>query len=101
MIDSPSGGGPKKAPRWDLTGIEGCDGGKVVPWLPLMFLGYKSIYIGERSMSMELRGAHEGGGAPSYLVDASRSSRLPLQVSWFAFVPRKILTKVSFRWDSV
>ena len=33
-----------KAPRWDLTGTEGCGGGKVVLWLPLMFLGYKSIY---------------------------------------------------------
>ena len=35
----------------------------MVSWLPLMFLGYKSIYIGERSTSVELRGAHEGGGA--------------------------------------
>ena len=58
-------------------------------------------------MSVELRGAHKGGGAPtslgvpSYLVDVSRSSRLPLQVSWFAFVPRKIPVKVSFRLDSV
>ena len=34
----------EKAPRWDLTGTEGCDGGKVVLWLPLMFLGYESIY---------------------------------------------------------
>ena len=35
---------PEKAPRWDLTGTEGCGGGKVVSWLPLMFLGYTSIY---------------------------------------------------------
>ena len=35
---------PEKAPRWDLTGIEGCGGGKVVSRLPWMFLGYKSIY---------------------------------------------------------
>ena len=63
MIESPSGGMPEKAPRWDLTGIEGCGGGKVVLWLSLMFLGYKSIYIGKRSTSVELRGAHEGGGA--------------------------------------
>ena len=33
-----------KVPRWDLTGTEGCSGGKVVSWLPLMFSGYKSIY---------------------------------------------------------
>ena len=31
-------------PKWDLTGTEGCGGGKVVSWLPLMSLGYKSIY---------------------------------------------------------
>ena len=40
----PSGRSSEKAPRWDLTGTEGCGGGKVVSWLPLMFLGYKSIY---------------------------------------------------------
>ena len=34
----------QKGPRWDLTGTEGCGGGKVVSWLSLMFLGYKSIY---------------------------------------------------------
>ena len=62
-----SGGAPEKAPRWDLTGTEGCSCGKVVSWLPLMFLGNKSIYIGERSTSVELRGAHEGGGAPTPL----------------------------------
>ena len=77
MIDSPFGRSPKKAPRWDLMGTEGCGGGKVVTWLSLMFLEYKSIYIGEKSRSVELRGAHEGGGvppplgAPSYLVYAS------------------------------
>ena len=27
----------EKAPRRDLTGTEGCGGGKVVSWLPLMF----------------------------------------------------------------
>ena len=43
VIDSPSGRSLEKAPRWDLTGIKGCGGGKVVSWLPL-FLWYKSIY---------------------------------------------------------
>ena len=52
----------EKAPRWDLTGTEGCGGGKVVLWLPLMFLGYKSIYRRKKCMSVELQGAHEGGG---------------------------------------
>ena len=71
----PSGGAPKKAPRWDLTGTEGCGGGGS----PGCFQGIR-VYIGERSRSVNLRGAHEGGGAPtplgapSYLVDAPRSS---------------------------
>ena len=64
MIDSPSGMSPEMAPRWDLTGTEGCSGGKVVSWLPLMVLGYKSIYR-KRNRSVELRGAHEGGGCAS------------------------------------
>ena len=34
----------RKGPRWDPMGTQGCCGGKVVLWLPLMFLGYKSIY---------------------------------------------------------
>ena len=65
------------------------------------------IYIGGRSRSVELRGAHKGGGAPGplgtppYLVAASWSSRLRLQVFWIAFGPRKIIAKVSFRLDSV
>ena len=44
VIDSPSSRSPKKAPRWDLTGTEGCGGGKVVSWLSPIDLGYKSIY---------------------------------------------------------
>ena len=40
-----------KGPRWDLTGTEGCGGGKVVSWLPLMFLGYKSIYRRKKYIS--------------------------------------------------
>ena len=66
MIDSPSGGAPEKAQRWDLTGTEGCGGGKVVSWLPGCFQGIR-VYIGEGSRSVELRGAHEGGGVPTPL----------------------------------
>ena len=58
-------------------------------------------------MSVELHGAHDGGGAPTPLgapscsVAALRSSRLQLQVFWIAFVPRNIIMKVSFCLDSV
>ena len=56
MIDSPSGRSPEKAPRWDLTGTEGCGGGKVVSWLSLMFLGYKSIYRRKKYVGGAMRG---------------------------------------------
>ena len=42
--DSPSGGAPAKAPRWDLTDTEGYGGGNSFSWSPLMFLGYVGIY---------------------------------------------------------
>ena len=72
----PLGRSPEKAPRWDLTGTEGCGGGKVVSWLPLMFLGYKSIYRRKKYVGGATRAPQGGGaptplGAPSYLVDTS------------------------------
>ena len=73
-IDSPYGRAPEKAPRWDLTGTEGCGGGIrfLAPYL--VGRGYVGIYIRGRSTSVEQHGAHEGGGralgvgAPPYLV---------------------------------
>ena len=53
MIDSPFGGAPVKAPRWDLTDIEGYGGGNSFSWSLLMFSGYVGIYIGGRSRSVE------------------------------------------------
>ena len=44
VIDSPSGGAPKKAPRWNLTGTEGCGGGNRVSWCSWMVSGYVGIY---------------------------------------------------------
>ena len=103
MIDSPSGRSPEKAPRWDLTGTEGCGGGKEVSWLSLMFLGYKSIYrrkkyVGGAPWGPRGRGRAYPLGAPSCLVAGSQCPRLQLQVFWIAFGPRKIIAKVSFLW---
>ena len=67
MVDSPSDGAPAKAPRWDLVDTEGCA-------VEIVFRGALGcfrgtwIYIGGRSMSVEPRGAHEGGGAPTPLA---------------------------------
>ena len=44
VIDAPSGGAPKQAPRWDLMGTEGWDGGIrfLAPYL--IVWGYIGIY---------------------------------------------------------
>ena len=44
VINAPSGGAPEKAPRWDLTGTEGCGGGIrfLAPYLVVW--GYVGIY---------------------------------------------------------
>ena len=44
MIDSPSGGAPEKAPRWDLVDTESYDGGIRVLALYLVVWGYVGIY---------------------------------------------------------
>ena len=73
MINAPSGGAPEKA----QDGISWVQKVAVVEigfcGAPGCFLGIW-VFIGGRSTSVELRGAHEGGGAPtplgalSYLV---------------------------------
>ena len=94
---------PEKAPRWDLTGTEGCGGGKVVCGSHGCFQGIR-VYIGEGTRSGELRGAHEVGGMPyplgvsSCLVAASLHLRLHLQVFWFPSGSRKIIAKVHSIW---
>ena len=54
---------PKKVPKWDLTGTEGCGGGKVVLWLSAIDLGYKSIYRRKKYVSGATRGPREWGHA--------------------------------------
>ena len=56
MIDALSGGAPEKAPRWDLTGIEGCGGGNRVFAPPLMFSGYVGIYRRKKYVGGATRG---------------------------------------------
>ena len=63
-IDAPSGGAPEQAPRWDLVDTESYGGGIRCLAPILIVWGYVDIYIGGRSTSVELRGAHEAGGAP-------------------------------------
>ena len=43
-MDALSGGAPEQAPRWDLVGTEGCDGGIRFLALYLIVWGYVGIY---------------------------------------------------------
>ena len=67
---SPSGGVPEQGPDWFLVATEACGGETPDLLCSWMFLGYMGIYR-RRSRSVELRGAHEGGGAPPCLVASS------------------------------
>ena len=79
MVDSPSGGAPAKAPRWDLVDTEGYGGGNSFSWSLLMFSGYMGIYrrkklLGGRPRGPRDRGRAPRGDAPSYLVGPSELS---------------------------
>ena len=70
MIESSSGRTPEKAPD-GISQVQKV--AAVEKWFrgsPRCFQGIR-VYIGEGSRLVELRGAHEGGGAPPYLVAAS------------------------------
>ena len=67
MINAPSGGALKKAPRWDLSGTEGCGGGIrfLAPYL--IVWGYVGIYRRKKYVGGAtggLGGATWGVGAP-------------------------------------
>ena len=77
MINAPSGGASKKAPRWVLSGTESCGSGIRFSWCSWMF-GATWIYIGGRSRSVEQRGAHEGGGRAQGVGGRALHPRGPL-----------------------
>ena len=61
MIDAPSGGAPEKAPRWDLTGTEGCGDGIrfLAPYLVVW--RYVGIYRRKKYVGGALRGPRGRG----------------------------------------
>ena len=61
MVDSPSGGAPAKAPRWDLADTEGYGGGNCVSLAPWMFLGYVGLYRRKKYVGGRLRGPGDRG----------------------------------------
>ena len=62
-MESPSGGMPEKAPRWDLTRTEGSAVEKCLRGC-LWWFGNICEYIGGRTRSGGSGGAHKVGGAP-------------------------------------
>ena len=81
MIDSPSGGAPEKAPRWDLTGTEGCGGGNRVFAPSLMFSGYIGIYRRKEYVGGAIGGPRGWRARPlprGLLVDCLTSTPSPL-----------------------
>ena len=64
MIDSPSGGAPTKAPRWDLADTESYGGGNSFSWCSWMFSRYVDIYRRRKSVRGATRGPRGWGCAP-------------------------------------
>ena len=85
MEDPPSGEAPEQAPRWDLTGTEGCGGGTRVFSVVLMVSGYVGIYRrkeGTGGFMWDPRGRGRAlGGAPPTLVGTTSSLLHGSQVS--------------------
>ena len=54
---------PEKAPRWNLTGTEGCGGGTRFSWMLLMVWGYVGIYRRKKYVGGRPRGPRDRGRA--------------------------------------
>ena len=105
MIDAPSGGAPENAPRWDLTGTEGCGGGIRFLASYLVVWGYVGIYKRKEYVG-GAKGGPRGrgralGGAPPTLMTSSLIPCSRVQVSWITFSENITFPKVSFCLDSV
>ena len=73
MVDSPLGGAPTKALRWDLVDTEGCSGGIRFLAPVLIVWGYVGIYRRKEYVGGATRGprgwrARLGGRRAPYLV---------------------------------
>ena len=107
-MDSPSGGAPEQAPRWDLVDTKSCGGGIRVLAPYLIVWGYVGIYRRKEYVDGATGGPRgwrarlgAGVGTPPCLVASTVVSGCPLQVSWNTFVEKIMFPKVSFRLESV
>ena len=61
VIDSPSGGVPEKASKWDLLRTETSGGGKSISWTPLLVSRFSEFIVVELGQKRQRR-AHEAPG---------------------------------------
>ena len=80
MIECSSDRVPEKAPRWDLTGIEACGGGKLFLVCPLVYGEYLGIYEARIRVRGVPRGSQAWGRPPRARLPASWLPRLLLDV---------------------
>ena len=104
-MESPSGGAPEQAPRWDLMDTESCGGGIRFLAPVLIVWGYIGIYRRKEYAGGAPRGPRGRGralgGAPPTLVTASFVPWSRVQVSWITFGEKITFLKILFRLDSV
>ena len=94
MVDSPSGGAPAKAPRWDLADTEGYRGGNCVSLALLMFSGYVCLYRRKKYVGGRPRGPRDRGRA--------LPSRGPLEAprpTSFAYISLRTLKTSNIKID--
>ena len=65
MVESPSGGEPKKSPGWDITRTEACGGGKEFCVCPMVYGEYLGIYGAEIRVRGVTRNPHGRGACPT------------------------------------
>ena len=89
---------------WFSVATEASGGGTPDIFCSPRFLGYMDIYIGGRSTSVDLRAAHEAGGAPRgvgvppTLVGSPRLSWSISDTPWASFGPKISSVKFQVNW---
>ena len=105
-VEAPRDDGPLPAelrnrPQDGISWIQKVAAVELGFWLRIWLFGGMYVYIGGRSMSVELWGAHEAGGRAPTLVTASFVPWRRVQVSWITFGEKITFPKVSFCLDSI
>ena len=87
VIDTPSDGAPKKAPRWDLMDIESYDGGIRVLAPYLIVWGYVGIYRRKKYVGGASRGPRGRGRALGGALHPRGAHVAPPTYSFLLYIP--------------